>query len=352
MMTFAKQNRRIVLVLAVVGCMLLAGCSGWGTDGPTDDEEMEDDESDDLEEADDEADEEGDEADDEDGVDEEEADDDAPEEDGAPDEDDEVDAPEEDDTDEADAPEEDDEVDEETPEEDAPEEDETDEEEADEDAPAEDEQYASPDAIEIEGVTHMESGTDHDEITVTNTHDELALPISGWEIELDGQDERIAIADDTIIEPGESHTIALGDGEKMLNEDGGVIDLYDAEGNHVGSWDHIGSPSAPPEDSESDETGFVQFTIEDAETGDGIEDAEVAVGSGDEQLTGATDGAGVTTVQDIPYGEHELTVTHEEYAEHTDSITVDEEETEVTIELEPEGENAAQTLTAAVVAGV
>lgn len=50
----------------------------------------------------------------------------------------------------------------------------------------------------------------------------------------------------------------------------------------------------------------------------------------------------MTTVQDIPHGEHELTVTHEEYAEHTDSITVDEEEAEATIELEPGDESTTQ----------
>lgn len=275
MIRTTRLNSRIVLVLVVVACVLLAGCSGWGGDDPEEDEDIEEDESEDLEEVD----EEGDEADD-DAMEDDEVDDDsdAPDDDGISDE-------EAEETDEDEIGEE--EADDEAPEEDdTPEDDEVDEEEVDEDAPEEDEQYASPDDIEIEGVTHMESGTDHDEVTVTNTHDELALPISGWEIEFDGQDERITIADDTVIEPGESHTIALGDGEKMLSEDGGVIDLYDAEGNHVGSWDHVGSPSAPPEESESDETGYVQFTIEDAETGDGIEDAEVAVGSGDEQLTG------------------------------------------------------------------
>ena len=271
MIRTTRLNSRIVLVLIVVACVLLAGCSGWGGDDPEEDEDIEEDESEDLEEVD----EEGDEADD-DAMEDEEVDDEsaAPDDDGISDE-------EAEETDEDEIGEE--EADDEAPEEDdTPEDNEVDE----EDAPEEDEQYASPDDIEIEGVTHMESGTDHDEVTVTNTHDELALPISGWEIEFDGQDERITIADDTVIEPGESHTIALGDGEKMLSEDGGVIDLYDAEGNHVGSWDHVGSPSAPPEESESDETGYVQFTIEDAETGDGIEDAEVAVGSGDEQLTG------------------------------------------------------------------
>lgn len=277
-----RLNSRIVPVLIVVACVLLAGCSSWGGDGPADDEEIEEDESDDLEEADDEADDA-----DEDGIDDE-----------------------TDDTDDENG------IDEEV-----------------------DEEYASPDNIEIEGVTHMEeAGTDHDEITVTNTHDELTLSINGWEIEMDDQDERITIDDDAVIEPSESYTIEFEDGEKMLNEDGGVIDLYDAEDNHIGSWDHIGSPSAPAEESEEDETGYIQFAIEDAETEEGVDGANVALAGNENE----TDGAGVTTVQDVPYGEHELTVTHEGYTEHTETITVDEEEAAMTIELEPDGEPATQ----------
>lgn len=275
-----RLNSRIVPVLIVVACVLLAGCSGWGGDGPADDEEIEEDDSDDLEEADDEPD--G--ADDENGIDEEE--------------------------------------------------------EVDEDTTGDnDEEYASPDNIEVEGVTHMEeSGTGHDEIAVTNTHEELTLSINGWAIEMDGQDERITIDDDAVIEPSESYTIEFEDGEKMLNEDGGVIDLYDAEDNHIGSWDHIGSPSAPAEESEEDETGYIQFTIEDAETEEGVDGANVALAGNENE----TDGAGVTTMQDVPYGEHELTVTHEGYTEHTETITVDEEEAAMTIELEPDREPATQ----------
>jgi hypothetical protein len=283
-----RLNSRIIPVLIVVACVLLAGCSSWGGDGPADDEEIEEDESDDLEEADGEADDEPDEAD-EDGIDDET--DDADDENGI-DEEEEV-----------------------------------------------DEEYASPDNIEVEGVTHMEeAGTNHDEITVTNTHDELTLSINGWEIEMDGQDERVTIDNDAVIEPSESYTIEFEDGEKMLNEDGGVIDLYDAEDNHIGSWDHIGSPSAPAEESEEDETGYIQFTIEDAETEEGVDGANVALAGNENE----TDGAGVTTVQDVPYGEHELTVTHEEYTEHTETITVDEEEAAMAIELEPDGEPATQ----------
>lgn len=215
------------------------------------------------------------------------------------------------------------------------------------------EEYAGPNDFRIEGVTHMESDADleRDQVTVTNTNDELALPIGGWEIAFEGTDQRVTIEEGTVIEPGESQTIPLGDGEKVLSEDGGVAHVYDADGNHVGSWDHIGSPSSPPESSGADEVGYVQFEIVDAESGESVEDADVALEGGNEQLTGSTDGAGVTTIREIPYGEYELTVDHDEYASHSETITVDEEGTEMTIELESSDSEATalQTGTAGTV---
>ncbi|WP_336343359.1 carboxypeptidase regulatory-like domain-containing protein [Halalkalicoccus ordinarius] len=210
-------------------------------------------------------------------------------------------------------------------------------------------EYASPDDIRVDGVTHMESDSDldSDEITLANTNDELALPIGGWEIAFEGTDQRISIDEGTVIEPGDTRTIQLEDGEKVLNEDGGVVHLYDAEGNHVGSWDHVGSPSSPPASDEGDEQGYVQFEIIDAESGEGVENANVVLEDGDTQLTGSTDGAGVTTIRDISYGEYELTVEHDEYTTHSETITVNEETTERTIDLESaESEGAAaQTVT-------
>ncbi|MEM4782543.1 MAG: carboxypeptidase regulatory-like domain-containing protein [Halalkalicoccus sp.] len=384
-MVFNGKRTRTACVLAMVLCVLLAGCGGFGTDGPGEGED--EDETDGLEEVDDEEgpDDESDAPEDDEEVEEDADEPDAPDEDAdAPGDDredtDESDAPDED----ADAPEEDDETDapdeeEEAPDEDtdAPEDDEEeevpdegtdapddeeeeieddtdesdapeDDEEAEEDTPDEDE-YASPADIAVESVTHMEeAGTNHDSITLTNTNDELPLLIDGWEIEMEGQDDRIPIEEEIVIEPGESHTIEFEEGEKTLEADGGVIHLYDSDGEQIGSWDHIGSPSAPPERTE--DTGYVQVTVTDAETDEWIEDAEVAIGSGDEQWTGSTDGGGVTTVLDVPYGEHELTVTHDEYAEHTETVVVGEEGTEMTVELEPAGDALRVPVPAATIA--
>lgn len=210
-------------------------------------------------------------------------------------------------------------------------------------------EYASPDDIRVDGVTHMESDSalDSDEITLSNTNDELALPIGGWEIAFEDGDQRIPIEEGTVIEPGDTRTIQLEDGEKVLNEDGGVVHLYDAEGNHVGSWDHVGSPSSPPESDDGDEKGYVQFEIVDAESGEGVEDANVTLEDGDTQLTGSTDGAGVTTIREISHGEYELTVEHDQYTTHSEMITVNEEATEKTIDLESSASEgaAAQTVT-------
>lgn len=283
-----RLHPQMVLVVVLVGCVLLAGCAGWGGDGATDDDDIGEDEGDDLEEIDDEADDETDEPDDADA-----------------------------------SPEEGDDAD------DASEEDE--------------EEYASPDDVEVEGVSHMETTTDHDEITLVNTNDELALSIQGWQIELDGQeDERITVDEEIVIEPDESYTYQFPEGEKVLNEDGGVIDLYDAEGDHVGSWDHLGSPSAPPEGGDEDEIGYVQFEVIDAATSNGVGNAEVTLSNGDGELTGSTDGAGVTTIREIPYGEYEVTIVHDEYADYSATITVDAEALEMTIELDPNGESATQ----------
>lgn len=317
---------RTLAVLAVVGCVLLAGCSGWGGDGPTDDG-SEDNESDDLEEADDEAnDTQSDSPDAEDGS--------GNESNGTTDED-------MNGTDES-SPDSEDEGDTtETEQNDS----------ADDTGDEPTEEYANPGDIRVDGVTHMESeaSLDHDAVTLHNTNEELVLPIGGWEIEMDGQDQRVTIDEGTVIEPGENHTIQFADGEKVLNEAGGVIHLYDTDGNHVGSWDHIGSPSSPPESSEDNETGYVQFEIVDAATGEGIDEAGVTLDSvnesENEQLTGSTDDAGVTTIREIPYGEYELTVTHDEYADHSETITVDEESAKMTIELESSEGNAAKTLT-------
>ncbi|WP_336363657.1 carboxypeptidase regulatory-like domain-containing protein [Halalkalicoccus salilacus] len=208
-------------------------------------------------------------------------------------------------------------------------------------------EYASPDDIRVEGVTHMESQADleSDEITVSNTNDELPLPIGGWEIAFEEGEQRITIEEGTVIEPGETRTIQLGEGEKVLNETGGIVHLYDAEGNHVGSWDHIGSPSGPPEADDGGEVGYVQFEVVDAESGEGIEDAEVTLEGEDDRFTGSTDGAGVTTIREIPYGEYELTVEHDQYTSHSDTITVDENGTEMTVEMDPSESEEAATRT-------
>ncbi|WP_336343380.1 carboxypeptidase-like regulatory domain-containing protein [Halalkalicoccus ordinarius] len=138
-----------------------------------------------------------------------------------------------------------------------------------------------------------------------------------------------------MIEPDGTYTIQFQRGEKALNEDGGVIRLYDADGDRIGSWDHVGSPSAPPAASDAEDVGYVQVMVLDARNGEG-EDAEVVLtNESGETLDGTTDGAGVTTVQEVPYGEYELTITHDEYADHDETIVVDEERTETTIELDP-----------------
>lgn len=104
-----------------------------------------------------------------------------------------------------------------------------------------------------------------------------SLPIGGWEVETEGQDQRISIEEGVVIKPGGTYTVQPQEGEKVLNEDGGVIRLYDADGDRVESWDHVGSPSAPPAASEDEDAGYVQFTVIDARSGEGIEDAEVVL---------------------------------------------------------------------------
>lgn len=209
----------------------------------------------------------------------------------------------------------------------------------------ESEEYASPNDLRIDGVTHMESDADleHDQVTVTNTNDDLARPIGGWEIVFEGTDQRVTIDEGTVLEPGETETIPLGDGEKVLNEDGGVAHVYDADGNHVGSWDHIGSPSGPPEADDGGDTGYVQVEVVDAESGEALEDAEVTLeGDGTNgEATGSTDGAGITTIRELPSGEYELTAEHEGYTSHSETIAVDESGTEMTVELEPSDSESA-----------
>lgn len=162
------------------------------------------------------------------------------------------------------------------------------------------------------------------------------LPIGGWEVETDGQDQRISIEEGVVIKPGGTYTVQPQEGEKVLNEDGGVIRLYDANGDRVESWDHVGSPSAAPAASDAEDVGYVQVTVLDARNGEGVEDAEVVLtNESGETLDGTTDGAGVTTVREVPYGEYELTITHDEYADYDETIVVDEERTETTIELDP-----------------
>lgn len=283
-------SARTIAVFAVVGCVLLAGCSGLGIDAPPDDGDVEEDE--DVEEADDE--EEPPNA--EEGADE-----------GDSERTDESAPPGDDPADDAD----------------------------------EDGEHAGPDALQVVGVTHMEreGSLDHDAITLANVDDERALPIGGWEIELDGQDERIPIEEDAMIEPESIHTVQLSEGEKSLDEDGGVIHVYDADGDRVGSWNYVGAPGAPPEGDA--DAGYVQFTITDSETEEGIEGATVVLADGSgESFEGTTDGAGVTTVRNVPDGEYELTVTREGYADHVEVVAVKEGGTEMSIELEPSEEAA------------
>ncbi len=375
-----RPKSRTIVLLVVIGCVLLAGCSGPGGDGSidgdnetnetevvndtTDDPAEANDTTNDSEGANDTTDtERADQPDAEDGGEMNESDPDA---DASP-------TPETDETDEADGTSEDegtdqadesDESDEAGQTDQTDQTDETDETDGTEEPTGTDgtdqanesdqtdesggtEEYASPDDIRVEGVTHMESQADleSDEITVTNTNDELALPVGGWEIAFEEGEQRIPIEEGTVIEPGETRTIQLGDGEKVLNETGGIVHLYDAEGNHVGSWDHIGSPSGPPEADDGGEVGYVQFEVVDAESDEGIEDAEVALEDEDDRFTGSTDGAGVTTIREIPYGEYELTVEHDQYTSHSETITVDENGTEMTVEMDPSESEEAATRT-------
>lgn len=72
-----------------------------------------------------------------------------------------------------------------------------------------------------------------------------------------------------------------------------------------------------------------------------VEGADVAVENGETVLTGTTDGAGVTTIREIPYGKYELTVEHGQYANHSETVTIDEARAEMTLELEASGRSAA-----------
>jgi hypothetical protein len=266
-----QSNVRTFATLLIVGCILLAGCSGWSDDGPADDIE---DADDNIEETDDVVDETEDLSDSENG----------------------------------------------------------DKNDKRENTAGE---YADPDDAHVIDVIHMEreTGLNHDEIVLSNTNDEHPLQISGWEIETDRQDQRVSLEERTVIGPGETQIIQFEDSEKMFNEDGGVVDLYDADGNHVGSWDHVGSPSVPPENSSEDDIGYVLIKVIDAETNEEIEDATITLAAGDGQFTGTTDGAGVTTIQEVPYGEYELVVEQDQYTDHDETMTVDEEGTETTVEV-------------------
>lgn len=116
----------------------------------------------------------------------------------------------------------------------------------------------------------------------------------------------------------------------------------------------MGSPSDPPDASSDpaevntgDEEGHHQFEIVDAESSEGVEGADVAVENGETVLTGTTDGAGVTTIREIPYEEYELTVEHGLYANHSETVTIDEARAEMTLELEAFGRSAATIQTVA-----
>lgn len=307
MVRTTKLNTRTFATFIVISCILLAGCSDWSSDSPVNNGDLEDDDSDDLEDVHEEANDDGNGEVDEDNADDDEMDEDEDTSETGVHEGDDTDAG-----------------------------------------------YASPNDIQVENVTHMQSelGIEHNMIALTNTNDELVLPIGDWEIEVDNQDQRIPIEEGTEIEPGDVHTVAFEEEDNVLRDEGGVIHLYDAEENHIGSWDYIGSPSAPPESDNEDETEYAQFQVIDRETSEEIEDAEITLVSGDNQLMGTTDGAGVTTIREVPHDEYEIMITHDEYADYTDTITIDETGTEMTIELEPFETSMTQTVIDAPMASV
>lgn len=113
----------------------------------------------------------------------------------------------------------------------------------------------------------------------------------------------------------------------------------------------MGSPSEPPDASSGpaevntgDEEGHLQLESVDEESGEG---AEVAVENGETVLTAITDGAGVATIREIPSGVYEPTVEHKQYANHSETVTIDEAGAEMTLELEASGRSAAALQTVA-----
>lgn len=113
----------------------------------------------------------------------------------------------------------------------------------------------------------------------------------------------------------------------------------------------MGSPSEPPDASSGpaevntgDEEGHLQLESVDEESGEG---AEVAVENGETVLTATTDGARVATIREIPSGVYEPTVEHKQYANHSETVTIDEAGAEMTLELEASGRSAAALQTVA-----
>lgn len=108
-------------------------------------------------------------------------------------------------------------------------------------------EYADPSALELESVKHQgaEPFTEHDEITFRNTDGQLPLPVGGWTVDVSPNQEPVVISEGTVIEPGFVLGIVLDAEDKVLERSGGVIYVYDDEGNEVGNWNYVGSPNDP-----------------------------------------------------------------------------------------------------------
>ncbi|MFC4440304.1 MULTISPECIES: carboxypeptidase regulatory-like domain-containing protein [Natrialbaceae] len=120
------------------------------------------------------------------------------------------------------------------------------------------------------------------------------------------------------LEPGESEGVTLS----YTVPD----DVEPGDANHIVSSEDD-QDLAPVTIEDDTPTGDVVGTVVDDQTGDPIENATVELGTGDETYTDVTDVDGAYTLENVPAGEHEITVTAEGYAEKTDTVEVPEDGT-------------------------
>lgn len=337
--------RRLVLVFAVVLTVVLAGCAGWGTDGPNDDEPESDATDEELEESDEQDEAEQDSTDEGGDSDTEESD--SGDTDASESDDREV-AEESDDTD-ADTDEQADESDTDGADESAGDADESDADNADEqnadssddsdsaDEPAESE--PSNDATDNDSDQNGDAEETHT-LTVSTTGENEGVTITV-------EDEDGEIMTETTDEDGTAtFEVASGDYTVSGTDESGAEDRQHPTVDSDTS-EHLELPGeAPPEHD-------VEIEVVNSETGDAVDDAQVSLSGdyhesvGEFEIHGETDSDGVLTTT-AHESEYSGIVDASAYERSSVDLDVDSD-TSTTVELEPTNQFHEQTLTITVV---